>query len=372
MKLELSAISNVLQVPAMFEVVGNSEAAFNKIDTWPYLSTQRQNVLILCGASGITRRIAERFAAFFRAGVDPHVRLHEIRTASLRESRGVDALCAQEGVTLLVAVGGGKVVDTAKMVRSQRNIALLCIPSALSSDGITSPVAVLADDEGRVQSLPAGIPSYVLVDLSITTQAPVALTLSGIGDILSNASALLDVDEYEARSAGRVNGFAKLLSHSACQMVFPLTREEVGSPDGQEAIARALILSGLSMAFSGNSLPCSGGEHLISHALDHLGYGTGTHGLQVAITTLYCLSLRQILGRPAGSADVRETMARLGLPMRPEEIGVSRREFMEAIRVAPDMRRGRVTILQAGPDEGALEAAYDHAFTGAFAGELVQ
>lgn len=362
MKFELSAFSNLLHVPAMFEVVENSKAAFDKINAWPYLAMQEHKVLILCGASGVTRQIAERFVTFFRTEVDPDTRLHEIGGASVRESRSVDALCAANGVTLLVAIGGGKVVDTAKMVVKQRNIALLCIPSALSSDGITSPVAVLADEDGEVQSLPAGIPSYVLVDLSITTLAPIALTLSGVGDTLSNASALLDVEEYEASGAGRVNGFAKLLSHSACQMMFPLTREDVASPDGQEAVARALILSGLSMAFSGNSLPCSGGEHLISHALDHLGHGTGTHGLQVAITALYCLSLREILHRPTGNADVRRTMERLGMPMRPEEIGVSRDGFMEALCIAPDMRQGRVTILQVRPEKRVLEAAYDHAF----------
>ena len=367
-KFELSAFSDVLQVPTMFEVVETSEQGFDKIfTTWPYLTGQRQNVLIVCGGGGSTRAIAEAYGAFFRQRVDEEVRLREVKRGTLQESRSIDAFCARENITLLVAIGGGKVLDTAKMVVKQRNIALLAVPSALSSDGVTSPIAVLQDDHGRMHSFPAGIPACVLVDLSVTARAPLTLTLSGIGDILSNMSALLDVDDYEAAGMGQVNGFAKLLSHSAYHMILPLSRDDIRLPAGQEAIARALILSGLSMAFAGNSLPCSGAEHLISHALDHIGAGEGTHGLQVAIATLYCLSLREGLGLDAGNADMRKVMSNLGLPMRPEDVGVTRDQFMEAVRLAPMMRTGRYTVLDRQPEEETLRHAYEHAFEGASA-----
>lgn len=363
MKLELNAFSDVLQVPMMFEVVENSETAFEKLFTsWPYLTAHKQHVLILCGSSGSTRGIAEKFKSFFEDKVDKNARLQEVSVGSLQESRAIDAFCARENVTLLVAIGGGKVIDTAKMVAKQRKVALLCIPSALSSDGITSPIAVLRDDEGRVQSFSSAIPACVVVDLSVTTKAPVSLVESGIGDILSNVSALLDVDDYEAAGMGQVNGFAKLLSHSAYQLILPLSRKDITLPDGQEAVARALILSGLSMAFSGNSLPCSGSEHLISHALDHIRAGSGTHGIQVAIATRYCLTLRRLLGRHSGASDVSGTMFKLGLPARPENIGVARSEFMEAVRIAPQMRAGRFTILHHGLENRILEAAYEEAF----------
>lgn len=363
MKFELNAFNDLLQVPTVFEVVETSEQAFEKLfRTWSYLTQQRQKVLLLCGGTGSTREIAEHYKAMFAAKVDPDARLREVQTGSLAEVRAIDAFCASEDITLIVAIGGGKVIDTGKMAIKKRTAALVCIPSALSSDGITSPISVLRDDEGKVQSFASGIPTCVLVDLSVTTKAPLALTLSGIGDILSNVSALLDIDEYESAGMGQVNGFAKLLSHSAYQMVLPLTRADIMAAEGQEAVARALILSGLSMAFAGNSLPCSGGEHLISHAIDHLGVGTGTHGLQVAIATLYCLGLRESLGLRSGSSDMREAMSNMGLPAKPEAIGIAREEFMEAVRLAPQMRSGRFTILDRKPSAEALAAAYERAF----------
>ena len=44
------------------------------------------------------------------------------------------------------------------------------------------------------------------------------------------------------------------------------------------ALAEALVLSGLAMATAGSSRPCSGGDHEIVHAIDHLFPGTAGHG----------------------------------------------------------------------------------------------
>lgn len=363
MKLELSDFSNVLQVPMTFEVVSSPDEAIEKIVTcWPFMAAGPHRMLILCGSGGNTRAMAEEYRARLASASDQQPVIHEITFGSIEESREVDALCATLDLDLLVAIGGGRVVDTAKMVAYQRRIALLCIPSVLSSDGITSPVSVLLDETGRKRSLASGIPACVVVDLSLTRKAPLELTKAGIGDLLSNASALLDLEEYEAAGLGIISGFAKLLSYSAYQLVVPLSEEAINDAAGQEAIAKGLILSGLSMAFSGNSLPCSGAEHLISHALDDRGVNRAPHGLQVAVATLYCLGLREHLGLPTPPLDMRSTVARLGLPGRPEQLGLTREQFLDAVRYAPTTRPGRCTVLDRAPSEDALQAAYDVAF----------
>lgn len=363
MKLELSDFSNVLQVPTTFEVVQSSQAAVDKIAvSWPFLREGQHNRLILCGNGGGTRPIAEAYAEMLGKHAAGGTTIHEISIGSLDESREVDALCATLNVDLLIAIGGGRIIDTAKMVAFQRKVALLCIPSVLSSDGITSPVSVLADGSGRKRSLPSGIPACVVVDLSLTTKAPLHLTKAGVGDLISNASALLDAEDYEAAGRGIVNGFAKLLSYSAFQLTKGLIERDISTPQGQETIARGLILSGLSMAFSGNSLPCSGAEHLISHALDDMNVSTAPHGLKVAVATLYCLELRRQLGRASGDPELPSIVANLGLPRRPEDLGVSKDQFIRAVELAPEMRPGRYTVLHQELDHDLMENAYDRAF----------
>ena len=96
-----------------------------------------------------------------------------------------------------------------------------------------------------------------------------------------------------------------------------------------------MILSGLSMAFSGNSLPCSGAEHLISHALDDMNLIAAPHGLQVAVATLYCLELRRQTRPQQRRTDLRSTVPELGLPRRPEDLGLPKDQFIRAVKLAP-------------------------------------
>ena len=43
-------------------------------------------------------------------------------------------------------------------------------------------------------------------------------------------------------------------------------------------IVEALISAGVASCIAGSSRPCSGAEHLFSHAIDHLKFGIGLHG----------------------------------------------------------------------------------------------
>ena len=57
-------------------------------------------------------------------------------------------------------------------------------------------------------------------------------------------------------------------------------------------LAEGLILSGVAMEIAGTSRPCSGAEHLISHALDSILEKPKLHGLQVAFAAKMVASFR--------------------------------------------------------------------------------
>jgi len=344
MKFELSHHKS-LSFPFAFEIVDDAEAALVKgLPRWPLFSAPMPKVLFLCGPSGATRRYVERYQAVFESVLGARCMTAVVARASLAQAREIDAACASTGADAIVAVGGGTVIDVAKMVVRLRRTPLMVVPSALSSDGIASPISVLANEDGKRMSLASGIPSCLFVDLDLVREAPRHLTLAGVGDVLSNVSALLDLAEFEHLYEEPVDGFAKVLSKSAFELVMTLKSRDLESLDGYRRLAMGLVLSAMAMSFAGNSLPCSGAEHLISHAMDSHGVGSGVHGHQVALATLYCLALR---GKSEDDqlTRVKTLMADLGLPLSPETIGAKATDFLRCVSLGPRTRPDRHTVL---------------------------
>jgi glycerol-1-phosphate dehydrogenase [NAD(P)+] len=361
MKLDL--LSQSLKVPFAFELSDKPDTAFPAtLRHWNFLSAANQKILFVTGSSGPTASFVEEYQARLSRICRAEYSKFNVAAGSQSEVREIVAVCAERGVSVLVAIGGGRVIDVAKAVVNRCALALIAIPTVLSSDGIASPVSVLLNEHGFRESTASGLPSCLFIDLTRTVQAPVKLTRSGVGDVVSNASALLDLADYEENSQILVNGFAKILSTSAYTTVCQLTPAELTTVEGHRSIAMSLILSGLAMAFAGNSLPCSGGEHLISHAIDRLGFGEGTHGMQVALATVYCDALRGVLGRPRLGAQMIPFIRKIGLPTLPCDIGITQEQFIQAVLLAPQMRVGRTSVLNYVTASNQLFTAYEAVF----------
>ena len=56
---------------------------------------------------------------------------------------------------IIIAIGGGKVLDMAKRFSLLKKINHISIPTVISNDGLISPIAVLKDIHNRHNSLPA-------------------------------------------------------------------------------------------------------------------------------------------------------------------------------------------------------------------------
>ncbi|MEW9124605.1 MAG: glycerol dehydrogenase [Thermotaleaceae bacterium] len=111
----------------------------------------------------------------------------------LRES------CKAKKCNVIVGVGGGKILDTAKAVAYYEGIPVAIVPTIASTDAPCSALAVIYTDEGVFSEylvLPKN-PDVVLVDTSIIAKAPARLLVAGMGDALATY--------FEARAAGRSN-----------------------------------------------------------------------------------------------------------------------------------------------------------------------
>jgi glycerol dehydrogenase len=88
---------------------------------------------------------------------------------------------------IIVGIGGGKTLDTAKAVADNFHTGVIIVPTAASTDAPTSALSVIYKDNGEHSHprLYNKSPDIVLVDSEIIAQAPVRFLVSGMGDALS-------------------------------------------------------------------------------------------------------------------------------------------------------------------------------------------
>ena len=115
-------------------------------------------------------------------------------------------------------------------------------------------------------------------------------------------------------------------------------------------------MSGIAMGIYGSSRPCSGSEHMISHAIDHLYQKSSSHGEQVGLATLFTQHLQAIQ-----NYQIKPLFKTFGLPQTPEALNISKQEFINAASKAPTMRPGRYSILNE-VNKPAMEQAYHEVF----------
>ena len=255
------------------------------------------------------------------------------------------ARAKRSGADAIVAVGGGRCLDVAKLAAARAGLPVVVVPTQLSHDGICSPVAVVPDDTGRTESLGAIAPTAVFVSLPTLLSAPDASVAAGLGDLLANPLALRDwalaaekgLEEIDQRAWGM-----SVESFEAIEPQLDTDPEQLAKdPEFLHHLADALVLSGMAMIVSGTSRPASGGEHEISHALDELFGGRALHGAQVAFGCIISVALYE-----EDTDSFRQRLRWLGLPEKPEDLGLSEDDLVRVLLEAPNTRPGRFTILE--------------------------
>ncbi|MET9254821.1 iron-containing alcohol dehydrogenase family protein [Streptomyces sp. NPDC048182] len=242
----------------------------------------------------------------------------------------------------VVGLGGGKIIDCAKFAAARVGLPLAAVPTNLAHDGLCSPVATLDNDAGR-GSYGVPNPIAVVIDLDVIREAPVRFVRAGIGDAVSNVSAIADWELANRVNGEKIDGLAAAMARQAGEAVL---RHPGGVGDNGflQVLAEALVLTGIAMSVSGDSRPASGACHEINHALDLLyPRRAASHGEQCGLGAAFAMHLR---GAHEQSAHMAGVLRRHGLPVLPEEIGFTPDEFVRAVEYAPQTRPGRYTILE--------------------------
>ena len=105
--------------------------------------------------------------------------------ASRVEASRLQELAKKESCDCIIGLGGGKAIDTAKVVAEGKN--LIIVPTIVATDAPTSHSAVLYTEAGEFDDYAYFMqsPSVVLIDTTIISQAPTRFFFFFLGDALS-------------------------------------------------------------------------------------------------------------------------------------------------------------------------------------------
>ncbi len=232
-----------------------------------------------------------------------------------------------EPLNAVVGVGGGKTVDTAKVLSIRLDLPVVIVPTLASNDAPTSHFAVIYDDKhiyDRLETMKLS-PWYVVVDTEILVKAPRRYFIAGIGDAIAT--------KFEAEASaisGAINYFNGQVSQTALAMAnlsWVIVKEKAlaaldavhsGKADQafEDVVEATVLLSGLGFENCGLAA-----AHAVSSGFTVLKQTQGAlHGEMVAFGLLVQFLLEQ-----RSQQFINEMLCfyqRIGLPTTLAKLGI--------------------------------------------------
>ena len=255
------------------------------------------------------------------------------------EINRLKALAEARNSDLIIGIGGGKTLDTAKAIAHAMKKPVMIVPTIASTDAPCSALAVLYTEEGVFDEyllLPAN-PTVVLMDTEIIAAAPVRLLVAGMGDALAtyfearatyqaNATTMAGAQPTDAAMALAELCYQTLISEGLKAKL--AVEKHVSNKAVEKIIEANTYLSGIGFESGGLA-----GAHAIHNGLTvledcHHLY----HGEKVAYGTLTQLVLEN-----APLEEITEVLdfcRRVGLPTTLKELGADRASEAQLREVA--------------------------------------
>ena len=230
---------------------------------------------------------------------------------------------------LIIGVGGGKCLDTAKLVAHRCQLPIVTIPTSGATCAAWTALSNIYSESGAFLSdvsLPK-CPDLLVLDYDVVATAPSRTLVAGIGDAIAkwyeasvssghSSQTLLIAAVQQARVLRDI-----LFQKSAAAIADP------GGEDWQEVVDATVLLAGVIGGLGGAQCRTVA-AHAVHNGLTHLpGSHHALHGEKVAYGILVQLRLQEMLQGDQLAATARQQLldfyTKIGLPTTLVDLGLS-------------------------------------------------
>lgn len=296
-----------------------------------YISPLGDNAYFICDEFIVDRAKEEGGASFKASGNKATFEKFNYECSQTEIDRN-RKLAREAGANVIVGIGGGKTLDTAKSTAYYEKLPLVIYPTIASTDAPCTSIAVIYTDEGQFDHylyLP-GNPDMVIADTDILASAPTRFFAAGVGDGLTTY--------FEARACYRSNGLnlanlkpslvgvglAKLCYDTIRRNAVPALRaveRKLSTPAVEATIEATIYLSGVGAESGGLAA-----AHAIHNGMTAV---PSLHRVQHGEKVTFALLVQLVLENAPQDEmeEVIKIIKAVGLPLTLKDLGL--KEFIE-------------------------------------------
>lgn len=301
-------------------------------DLHNYIKDFGDNALLLCDEFILELVMLETLPYLQMAGLKGKAEKFNCECTDT-EIKRIIGIMDELSANIIVGIGGGKTLDTAKAVAYYKKIPVIIFPTIASTDAPCTALTVIYKEGGafdRYLYLPQN-PDVVIADTSIIAQAPARFFAAGVGDALATY--------FEARACYAVDGVNLVLKRPSrtgmglahlCYQVLQenveyamdAVRDKIVTPALEQVIEATIYLSGVGAESGGLAA-----AHAVNNGMSRVAdLHKAQHGEKVAFGLLTQLVLENA---PKHEFDeVIRIIKVVGLPLTLEDMGLT--DFIEA------------------------------------------
>ncbi len=244
---------------------------------------------------------------------------------SEKEVQRIAEIVHQAGTDCMIGLGGGKALDTSRLVADRTHQPLITIPTSAATCSAASSMAVIYEEGVRQRNITGKGADLVLVDSSIISRAPARLLAAGMGDALAKwyeGKPIFDrMKDPDSAIQSAMN-----LSIQVKETIFTFGFEAKRDVDAKrnsravEAVIEAnILLTGVVSGLGG-----AGFRAAVAHALLYgLSIHNGTHRFLHGEIVAFGIIVQLCLEKKEDELEaVLSFFSELALPMTLTEIGI--------------------------------------------------
>jgi len=301
-----------------------------------YLSRYGSKALVIAGETA--NQVTTSYLSSLESNLEI-IHAHAIADCTDQNLAMLRQLVNQESPQAIIGIGGGKILDTAKLIAHQCKLPIATVPTTGATCAAWTALSNVYDADGAF-SYDVTLdrcPDMMIVDYDVIATAPKRTLVSGIGDAIAKwyESSVSSGSSQKTMVIAAVQE-ARILR----DILFQKSAEAIANPNSptwQEVVDATVCLAGAIGGIGGASCRTVA-AHAVHNALTHLHQAHGIlHGEKVAYGILVQLRLEEFQGNQLAASSRHQLLKfyqEIGLPTSLADLGLSQVTIAELENLA--------------------------------------